>query len=69
MGYTVALLAYVCLPRAYSLWGACLIIDLLCCMPRIEITTHVHAPIEVCFDAARSIDLHMESTKHTASKP
>ena len=37
-------------------------------MPRIEITTHIHAPIEVCFDAARSIDLHMESTKHTGEQ-
>lgn len=37
-------------------------------MPRIEITTHVRAPIEVCFDAARSIDLHMESTKQTGEQ-
>lgn len=37
-------------------------------MPRIEITTHVNSPIEICFDAARSIDLHMESTKHTGEQ-
>lgn len=37
-------------------------------MPRIEITTVVKAPIEVCFDAARSIDLHMESTKQTGEQ-
>lgn len=28
----------------------------------------MNAPIEVCFDAARSIDLHMESTKHTGEQ-
>lgn len=57
---------YVC--HAPTACGAYLIIDLFCCMPRIEITTIVNAPIEVCFDAARSIDLHMESTKHTGEK-
>ena len=40
MGYTVAILAYVCLPRAYSLWCFVCIIDLLCRMPRIEITMY-----------------------------
>ncbi len=31
----------------------------------IELATHINAPIERCFDLARSIDLHMESTKQT----
>lgn len=31
----------------------------------IELSTHINAPIERCFDLARSIDLHMESTKQT----
>lgn len=34
-------------------------------MPVIYIETFIDAPIEKCFDLARSIDLHMESTKHT----
>jgi len=34
-------------------------------MPTIELTTVINAPIERCFDMARSIDLHIESTKHT----
>jgi ligand-binding SRPBCC domain-containing protein len=34
-------------------------------MTVIEISTPIKAPIERCFDLARSIDLHMESTKQT----
>ena len=34
----------------------------------IELATHINAPIERCFDLARSIDLHMESTKQTGEK-
>ena len=34
-------------------------------MTQIEISTHINAPIERCFDLARSIDLHLESTKQT----
>ncbi|MBS1501751.1 MAG: SRPBCC family protein [Bacteroidetes bacterium] len=37
-------------------------------MPKIELLTNIHAPIEKVFDLARSIDLHMESTKHTGEK-
>lgn len=37
-------------------------------MPRIELLTEINAPIEKCFDLARSIDLHMESTKQTGEK-
>lgn len=34
-------------------------------MPSIELTTVINAPIERCFDLARSIDLHKLSTKGT----
>ncbi len=34
----------------------------------IELATHINAPIERCFDLARSIDLHLESTKQTGEK-
>jgi len=37
-------------------------------MPKIELITSINAPIEKVFDLARSIDLHMESTKHTGEK-
>ncbi|MGZ3767192.1 MAG: SRPBCC family protein [Mucilaginibacter sp.] len=37
-------------------------------MPKIELLTEINAPIERCFDLARSIDLHMESTKQTGEK-
>jgi ligand-binding SRPBCC domain-containing protein len=37
-------------------------------MPKIELLTKIHAPIEKCFDLARSIDLHMESTKQTGER-
>jgi len=32
-------------------------------MPVIRLSTPIRAPIEVCFDLARSIDLHLESMK------
>jgi hypothetical protein len=35
-------------------------------MPRFILTTHIKAPIEVCFDLARSIDLHLETMQHTS---
>ena len=34
-------------------------------MPIIELATHINAPIEKCFDAARSIDVHIASTQQT----
>lgn len=34
-------------------------------MPVIDLTTTIHAPLERCFDLARSIDLHKLSTKGT----
>lgn len=37
-------------------------------MPTIYLTTIIHAPIEKVFDAARSIDLHQASMKHTKEK-
>jgi ligand-binding SRPBCC domain-containing protein len=37
-------------------------------MPKIQLSTLINAPIERCFDLARSIDLHMESTKQTGEQ-
>jgi ligand-binding SRPBCC domain-containing protein len=37
-------------------------------MPKIELLTEIDAPIEKVFDLARSIDLHMESTKQTGEQ-
>ena len=37
-------------------------------MTKIELSTLINAPIERCFNFARSIDLHVESTKHTGEK-
>ncbi|HVV55326.1 MAG TPA: SRPBCC family protein [Mucilaginibacter sp.] len=37
-------------------------------MVGIELLTEIHAPIERVFDLARSIDLHLESTKQTGEK-
>jgi ligand-binding SRPBCC domain-containing protein len=34
-------------------------------MNKIELTTLIEAPIELCFDLARSIDLHKISVQHT----
>src|SRR2546428_4570664 len=34
-------------------------------MPVIELTTTISAPIQICFDLARSIDLHKLSTAYT----
>lgn len=38
-------------------------------MPTILLTTTINAPIERCFDLARSIDLHRDSNAHTGEKP
>jgi ligand-binding SRPBCC domain-containing protein len=38
-------------------------------MPVIKSELHIQAPIEVCFDLARSIDIHAESTSQTKEKP
>lgn len=37
-------------------------------MTQIELSTHINAPIERCFDLARSIDLHIVSTKQTGEQ-
>ncbi|MDQ0898213.1 SRPBCC family protein [Paenibacillus sp. V4I7] len=37
-------------------------------MPTIRQELLIHAPIEVCFDLARSIDIHAESTSHTKER-
>ena len=34
-------------------------------MPKIELSTQIEAPIKKVFDLARSIDLHLESTKQS----
>jgi ligand-binding SRPBCC domain-containing protein len=34
-------------------------------MPSIHLKTQIKAPVELCFDLARSIDLHIESTRQT----
>ena len=34
----------------------------------IELSTHINAPLERCFDLARSIDLHIISTKQTGEQ-
>lgn len=33
-------------------------------MPTIKLTTSINAPIQTCFDQARSIDLHLDSFSH-----
>lgn len=37
-------------------------------MPKIELLTHINAPIEKVFDLSRSIDLHILSTKQTGEQ-
>lgn len=37
-------------------------------MPIIRLETNIQASKELCFDLARSIDLHVLSTKHTGEK-
>ncbi|MFN8295375.1 MAG: SRPBCC family protein [Chitinophagales bacterium] len=34
-------------------------------MPTIRLITEINAPIEICFDLSRSIDLHKYSMEHT----
>ena len=34
-------------------------------MPVIKLETIIQAPKDICFDLSRSIDLHVQSTKHT----
>jgi hypothetical protein len=37
-------------------------------MPTIKPITSISAPVEFCFDLARSIDLHTQSMQHTGEK-
>lgn len=37
-------------------------------MPTISLETSINAPVEVCFDLSRSMDLHVISTKHTGER-
>lgn len=37
-------------------------------MSLIQLTTIIYAPIETCFDLARSVDAHMHSTAHTKER-
>ncbi|MEW9699116.1 SRPBCC family protein [Paenibacillus sp. SI8] len=37
-------------------------------MPSIKTELYIHAPIEVCFDLARSIDIHAQSTSQTKER-
>lgn len=37
-------------------------------MSIIILETMINAPVEVCFDLARNLDLHMESMRHTSEK-
>jgi len=37
-------------------------------MPKINLLTHINAPIQKVFDLSRSIELHMESTKQTGEQ-
>ncbi len=37
-------------------------------MAIICLETFIHAPIEICFDVSRDIDVHIESTKHTGER-
>jgi hypothetical protein len=34
-------------------------------MPNIYLETKIAAPINICFDCARNIDLHQQSVVHT----
>ena len=37
-------------------------------MPLIELQTFIRAPIQACFDEAKNLDLHQESTARTNEK-
>jgi ligand-binding SRPBCC domain-containing protein len=37
-------------------------------MPTIELTTVINAPIALCFNIARDIDIHVASTAHTGER-
>ncbi len=37
-------------------------------MPTIHLETFIRAPIELCFDLSRSVDVHMASTNYTGER-
>ncbi len=37
-------------------------------MPDIKLLMYISAPVEICFDLSRSIDLHTKSVQHTREK-
>ncbi|HEY0006112.1 MAG TPA: SRPBCC family protein [Pyrinomonadaceae bacterium] len=37
-------------------------------MPSIHLETFIRAPVELCFDLARSVDVHMASTNQTSER-
>jgi ligand-binding SRPBCC domain-containing protein len=37
-------------------------------MPTIHLETFICAPVELCFDLSRSVDVHMASTGHTGER-
>ena len=37
-------------------------------MPTIELSTTINAPVQLCFDIARDIDVHVASTAHTGEQ-
>jgi ligand-binding SRPBCC domain-containing protein len=37
-------------------------------MPKIHLETFIKAPLELCFDLARSVDVHMESTSRSRER-
>jgi len=37
-------------------------------MPKIELTTEINSTLDICFDLARSIDLHKISTSQTSEQ-
>lgn len=37
-------------------------------MPIIHLETFIKAPVELCFDLARSVDIHMASTSYTGER-
>jgi ligand-binding SRPBCC domain-containing protein len=37
-------------------------------LPTLKLTTSINAPIELCFNLARSVEVHLESTSHTNEK-
>ena len=34
----------------------------------IKLETHIKAPVEICFDLARSVEVHLQSTAHTQER-